>query len=102
MPRSDALPASVGGAGEPNDVDTQRTAMTSSRWCKNMGAADRVLRGLLALTLFWLVASTDWLTAEPVLAGAVAVFATVNLFASASARCPMYYLTGTDTRLQAT
>lgn len=74
---------------------------TEGRFCVNMGTGDRVIRAGVSAVLIWVLLGTDWLRGETLLMVAVLLFALTNVFAVFSARCPMYYLTGTSTRSDA-
>jgi len=64
----------------------------------NMGLIDRSVRLIGALSLLYVIFATQLLAGEWVLQFLGVAFAFVNLFAVSTQWCPMYCVTGTDTR----
>lgn len=72
----------------------------SDRRClrNNMGVTDRSLRGVLVGLLLYVVLIEQLTAAEPWLTRAALAFTALNVVAVLSGWCPMYCLTGSDTR----
>ncbi len=66
--------------------------------CRNMGPWDRLLRGVLASSILGVSLATNYLDSDLILSVLAYGFAALNVFAVISGICPMYFLTGTDTR----
>ncbi len=65
---------------------------------RNTGRPDRMLRAVVAVLLLYVVWGTTLLSGDPLVSVPATVFALLNVFASITGWCPMYCISGSDTR----